>query len=404
MQKGNLLFAQSGGPTAVINASAAGVIAEAQKSKAYDKILCAHFGMDGILKEDFYDVTALTKKQLNLLAETPASAFGSCRFKLPDLKTDATVYEKLLAIFEKHNISTFIYNGGNDSMDTCHKVADYFRTIDFDCKVVGVPKTVDNDLVGTHHCPGFGSAAKFVATNMEEIALDTAVYEKGRITICEVMGRDAGWLTASSLVATHRGNGPDLIYLPEKPFDTKKFFDKAMEVYNSKKRCLVALSEGIRDEKGNYIGAVGTKDSFNHTQLGGVAAYLADCITQKFGIKTRAIEFSLPTRAAGHIAALADQKDALLCGNNAVKAAVAGKTGVMVTLRRKDGKTVCESLDLAKIANEVKSVPDEYITDDGSNVSEKFLDYVLPLIEGEVHHDYKCGIPVYFDTDDLKKA
>lgn len=404
MQKGNLLFAQSGGPTAVINASAAGVISEAQKIKAYGKILCAHFGMDGILKEDFYDVTALTKKQLKLLAETPASAFGSCRFKLPDVKTDPTVYEKLAEIFRKHNITTFIYNGGNDSMDTCHKVADYFRETGFDCKVVGVPKTVDNDLVGTHHCPGFGSAAKFVATNMEEIALDTAVYEKGRITICEVMGRDAGWLTASSIVATHRGNGPDLIYLPERPFDTKKFFDKAMEVYTRKKRCLVALSEGIRDAKGNYIGAVGTKDSFNHTQLGGVASYLADCITQKFGIKTRAIEFSLPTRAAGHIAAFADQKDALLCGNYAVKAAVAGKTGVMITLTRKGDKTVCESLDLAKIANEVKGVPDEYITDDGSNVSEKYLEYVLPLIEGEVHHDYECGIPVYFDTNDLKKT
>ncbi|MCM1289421.1 MAG: 6-phosphofructokinase [Corallococcus sp.] len=404
MQKGNLLFAQSGGPTAVINASAAGVVAAAQKSKAYGKILCAHFGMDGIMNEDFFDATRMTKKQLKLLSETPASAFGSCRFKLPKKDEDPAVYEKILGIFQKYNVSTFVYNGGNDSMDTCHKVADYFKEIGFDCKVVGVPKTVDNDLAGTHHCPGFGSAAKFVATNMEEIALDTAVYEKGRITICEIMGRDAGWLTASSTVATHRGNGPDLIYLPETPFDTKKFFDQALEVYNKKKRCLVALSEGIRDKKGEYIGAVGTKDSFNHTQLGGVAAYLADCLTQKFGIKTRAIEFSLPTRAAGHIASLADQKDAIQCGKYAVELAVSGKTGVMVTTTRKDGKTLCNSFDLAKIANEVQCVPEKYIVNDGSNVSDEFLDYVLPLIEGEVHHDYRCGIPVYFDSSVLPKA
>ena len=405
MQKGNLLFAQSGGPTAVINASAAGVIAAAQKSGAYDKILCAHYGMDGILKEDFLNASQMTKKQLKLLADTPASAFGSCRFKLPAYETDSSVYEKLLAIFQKHNVSTFVYNGGNDSMDTCHKVAEYFKKIGYDCKVVGVPKTVDNDLAGTHHCPGFGSAAKFVATNVEEIALDTAVYEKGRITICEVMGRDAGWLTASSIVATCHGNGPDLIYLPEAPFDTDKFFQQAIEVYNQKKRCLVALSEGIRDKKGNYVGApVGTKDSFNHTQLGGVAAYLADCLTQKFGIKTRAIEFSLPTRAAGHIASLADQKDALTCGKYAVKLALNGETGVMVTMDRQKGATVCGSLDLGKIANEVRTVPQEYITNDGSNISEKFLDYVLPLIDGEVRLDYKDGIPVYFDSSVLPKA
>ena len=404
MQKGNLLFAQSGGPTAVINASAAGVIEAAQKSKAYDKILCAHFGMDGILKEDFFDATKMTKQQLKLLAATPASAFGSCRFKLPNMDKDPAIYQTICDIFRKHNVTTFVYNGGNDSMDTCHKVAEYFKEIGFDCRVVGVPKTVDNDLMGTHHCPGFGSAAKFVAVNVEEIALDTAVYEKGRITICEVMGRDAGWLTASSIVATHRGNGPDLIYLPETTFDTKKFFEQAIEVYNQKKRCLVVLSEGIRDKKGNYIGAVGTKDSFNHTQLGGVAAYLADTLTQKFGIKTRAIEFSLPTRAAGHIASLSDQQDAVKCGKYAVELAVAGKTGVMVTLQRNGNRTVCGSLDLAQIANEVQCVPQEYIINDGSNISEKFLDYVLPLIEGEVHHDYKDGIPVYFDSAILPKA
>ncbi len=397
MKKGNLLFAQSGGPTAVINASAAGVISEAKKS-GFTKVLCAQFGMDGILKENFFNVTDISDSQLELLAKTPASAFGSCRFKLPQESKDPTIYEKLTQTFKKYDISCFVYNGGNDSMDTCNKVANYFKKIDFPCAVIGVPKTIDNDLVGTHHCPGYGSAAKFVATTMTEIALDTAVYEKGRVTVCEIMGRDAGWLTASSILAK-----PDLIYLPEVTFDTASFFDKTAEIYARKGRCLVALSEGIRDKNGNYIGAVGTLDSFNHTQLGGVAAYLADCLTQKYKIKTRAIEFSLLARASGHIQSLADQQDAFRCGKHAVELALADKTGVMVTLEMQNGKSVCGSLDLNQIANEVKQMPKEYITENGSNVSEDFLHYLLPLIDGEVPHDYKNGVPVYFDTASLKK-
>ncbi len=394
MSKGTLLFAQSGGPTAVINASAAGVIAAAQQH-GFDKILCAHFGMDGILKEDFYDVTDISAEQLDLLSKTPASAFGSCRFKLPSAESDENVYKTIQSIFEKYDVRCFVYNGGNDSMDTCNKVANYFRATNFNCNVIGVPKTIDNDLVGTHHCPGFGSAAKFIATSMAEVALDTDVYKKGRITICEIMGRDAGWLTASSLIAK-----PDLIYLPESSFDTAAFFDRALEIYNKKGKCLVAISEGIRDKKGNYIGAVGTLDSFNHTQLGGVAAYLADCITSKFGVKTRAIEFSLLARCSGHIQSLADKIDAEKCGRYAVELATEGKSGVMVTLTE---QRTCEYLDLNGIANEVKSVPKHFITENGSNVSEEFLQYVLPLAEGEVTREYQNGIPVYFDSNSLKK-
>lgn len=394
----NLLFAQSGGPTAVINASAAGVISAAQKSGKFDKILCAHFGMDGILKEDFFDVTEISAVDLELLAKTPASAFGSCRFKLPSQEKDIAIYEKIAQIFEKHNIRCFVYNGGNDSMDTCNKVANYFLSVGFDCHVVGVPKTIDNDLVGTNHCPGYGSAAKFIATSMTEIALDTAVYEKGRVTICEIMGRDAGWLTAASLIAK-----PDLIYLPECTFDLDKFVRQTSEVFNTKKRCLVALSEGVRDADGNYVSAIGTKDSFNHTQMGGVAAFLANYITEKTGIKTRAIEFSLLARATGHLQSLADKNDAFLCGETAVKLALEGKTGVMVALEVEDGKRVCHSLDLNHVANEVKKVPQEYIINDGSGISDEFLKYVLPLVEGEVSHDFKCGVPVYFDASTLKK-
>lgn len=398
MSKGNLLFAQSGGPTAVINASAAGVISRASESNAFDKILCAKFGMDGILKENFFDVTDMSREQLDLLSKTPASAFGSCRFKLPTQEKDPALYQKIRTIFEKYNISCFVYNGGNDSMDTCNKVANYFKSVGFPCNVIGVPKTVDNDLVGTHHCPGYGSAAKFVATSMTEIALDTAVYEKGRITVCEIMGRDAGWLTAASVIAK-----PDLIYLPEVTFDTAKFFEQAIEIYEKQGRCLVALSEGIRDAKGNYIGAGGMKDSFNHTQLGGVASYLADSLTQKFGIKTRAIEFSLPTRAAGHLQSLADRQDAILCGKCAVDFALQGQTGVMVTLQEENNTTVCRSFDLNHIANEVKKVPQHYIINDGSYISDEFLQYVLPLVQGEVVHTYKNGVPMYFDSATLKK-
>lgn len=394
MSKGTLLFAQSGGPTSVINASAAGVIAAAIEN-GFEKVLCAHFGMDGILQEDFYDVTNATEEQLQLLAKTPASAFGSCRFKLPSVEKDESIYLKVQEIFQKYGISCFVYNGGNDSMDTCNKIANYFAATNFRCNVIGVPKTIDNDLVGTHHCPGYGSAAKFIATCMKEIALDTDVYKKGRITICEIMGRDAGWLTAASVIAK-----PDLIYLPEVTFDMANFFDKALEIYNKKGKCLVALSEGIRDAKGNYIGAVGTLDSFNHTQLGGVAAFLADCITQKFGVKTRAIEFSLLARCTAHIQSLADKTDAEACGRYAVELALDGKTGVMVTL---DENRHCGCLDLNGIANEVKQVPQHFITENGSNVSEEFLQYVVPLAQGEVEREYQNGIPKYFDVSVFPK-
>lgn len=394
--KGTLLFAQSGGPTAVINASAAGVIRRAQQC-GFSKILCARYGIDGILKKQLYDVTHMTESQLRLLADTPASAFGSCRLKLPDPDVNSEIYLWIEEVFRQYDVRCFVYNGGNDSMDTCNKVARYFKKSRYDCAVIGVPKTVDNDLVGTHHCPGYGSAAKFVATCMTEIALDTAVYEKGRVTICEIMGRDAGWLTAASVVAK-----PDLICLPEVPFDVRAFYDKAMDVYDAKGRCLIALSEGIRDKAGRYVGEAGQKDSFNHTQLGGAAAFLADCITQKFGVKTRAIEFSLPTRAAGHLQSLADRRDAETCGRHAVELALQGKTDVMVTLEWQDGKSVCGSLDLHHIANEVKKVPLQYVTEKGSNVSETFLDYVLPLMEGESHPRYQRGVPVYFDSSVLK--
>lgn len=399
-----LLYAQSGGTTAVINASAAGVIEEALSSKAFDKVFCARYGMHGMLNEDFFDVTELTPTDLDLLANTPASAFGSCRYKLPDVKDDLAVYEKIASIFAKYGVTCFAYNGGNDSMDTCDKISKYFRQISFPCKVVGVPKTVDNDLAGTHYCPGYGSAVKYVATTMQEIALDTSIYEKGRITVCEIMGRDTGWLAAGSAVANLTGNGADLIYLPEKPFELNAFLQTAETVYRKKGYCLVAVSEGIRDENG-YVGAISRRDSFNHVQLGGAANNLTRIVTERLGIVTRAIDLNLPQRAAGHIMSGRDQHDARQCGRYAVKMALEGITDAMAAIKLEDDNLFSfDSVCLNSVANVVKNVPDEYISDDGTNVSQKFIDYVLPLIQGEVPQKYKYGLPSYFDSSTLKKA
>ncbi len=405
MTKGTLLFAQSGGPTAVFNSSAAGVIEEAQKQTAIERVLAARFGMDGILAENFFDATEMTPSQIETLARTPASAFGSCRFKLPACEKDESLYVKLKDIFTRHGVEIFIYNGGNDSMDTCRKIADYFAETDFPCRVVGVPKTVDNDLAETDHCPGYGSAAKYIATTIKEISLDTAVYSKGRITVCEIMGRDAGWLTAaSSLSVPGAADSPDLIYIPELPFDKEKFFDDAISVYNKKKRCLVAVSEGIRDNKGRYVGAPsGSKDSFNHIQLGGVAAYLADVITTKFGIKTRAVELSLAQRAAGHLVSATDAAEARLAGRHAVRLAVQGETGKMVNyIRMSDNPYTIEmsSVDLKKVANVVRNFPLSYVNEDGTHIKSSFTDYLLPLIKGEANLPYENGLPSYFKLND----
>lgn len=402
MKQGNLLLAQSGGATAVINASAAGVIRQAIESKSFDKITCAHFGMNGILKEDFFDVSDLTANDLDLLAKTPASAFGSCRYKLPNFEQDSEIYKNIASVFERHNITCLTYNGGNDSMDTCAKLAAYFEKINFPCKVIGVPKTVDNDLVNTHYCPGYGSASKYIATTLEEIALDTAVYEKGRITVCEIMGRDTGWLTAACSVATLCGKGPDLIYLPEKTFDEDSFLQDAERVYRQKGHCLVAVSEGVRNEYG-YVGANDILDSFDHVQLGGVAPKLSNMVSKRLNISTRAIDLSLPQRAAAHILSLRDQQDAILCGKYAVQLALDGLSGVMASLSVKDGMTVCESVDLATVANAVRLVPKNYISEDGAHITQDFLHYVLPLIDGEVQLEYKHGIPHYFDSSKLKR-
>ena len=394
----SLIYAQSGGPTSVINASALGVIDEARK-RGY-KVYASIHGIDGVLGEKISDVDNEDEKQLRRLLVTPAAAFGSCTRKLPSFSDDGSPYAKILEVFKKLNVRIFVYNGGNDSMNTCAKLAEFFADNKYDCKVIGVPKTIDNDLVGTDHCPGFGSAAKFIATSCREIALDTAVYAHGRVTIVEIMGRDAGWLTAASALAG-KENGPDLIYLPEKPFSPLIFAEKCREIFDKKQTCLVALSEGIRDEEGNYIGSYSqkeSKDAFNNTQLGGVGAYLAAFLTSKFGIKTRAIELSLLQRCAAHVSSKTDVTEAYECGKKAVEAADSGKTGYMVSIKRLSSAPYLVEYGLTPlslVSAGTTSVPDEFISPSGDYVTPAFLSYAAPLVRGECDVEYEDGLPLY---------
>jgi len=397
---GACIFGQSGGPTSVINSSAAGVFVEALKQDCITKVYGAAHGIKGMLNEEFYDMGQEDMEELLLLKNTPSSALGSVRYKLADYKKDPTDYKRLLEVFKKYNIRYFFYNGGNDSMDTCNKVSKFMAQSGWECRVIGVPKTIDNDLYGTDHCPGFASAAKYIATTIKEINLDAKVYDTGMVTIIEAMGRNAGWLTASAALAGLDGNGADLIYLPEVPFSMEKFINdiKAVCAKNNNK-CIAVVSEGIKFANGKYVSEAKTSatDKFGHAQLGGLAARLANEVKEATGIKTRAIEFSLMQRCAAHLASKVDVEEAFKAGQKAVKLAVSGETDKMVIFKRvmKDGKYTCEmepmALELA--ANTEKTVPQSWIIKDGTYVSKKFIDYALPLIQGDSKAPLENGLP-----------
>lgn len=399
--KGALIFAQSGGPTSVINASAAGVFLEGLKTPEITAVYGAAHGIKGILNEEFYDISKEDEKELLLLKNTPSSAMGSVRYKLKDASVDDTDYKRLLEVFKKYDVRYFFYNGGNDSMDTCNKISKYMAKSGYDMNVIGVPKTIDNDLFGTDHCPGFASAAKYIATTIMEINLDAKVYDTGMICIIEAMGRNAGWLTASAALANSKGLGADLIYLPEVPFDVDKFVADVKGVLaKNDNKCIVCVSEGIKNKDGVLIGEVlgqaGARDSFGHAQLGGVAANLANIVKEKTGIKTRAIELSLMQRCAAHCASDTDIEETFEAGKQAVKAAVSGETDKMVCYARKAGKDyVCEYklLPLELAANTEKTVPLEWITDNGTGISDEFVKYALPLIQGEPKLVKEDGLP-----------
>jgi len=398
--RGNAIFGQSGGPTSVINSSAAGVITEALKQKGViDKVYGAANGIVGILHENFFDMGQEDPEELMLLKTTPSSALGSCRYKLADAEVDDTDYKRILEVFKAYNIRYFFYNGGNDSMDTCNKISKYLQKAGYECRVMGVPKTIDNDLFGTDHCPGFASAAKYIATSIMEVYLDARVYDIGMITFIEIMGRNAGWLTAASALAGYKGYGPDLIYLPEVDFDLEKMTEDVERIYKQTGKVIVAVSEGVKTKEGKFIpelvGEVKV-DAFGHKQMGGTASVLANCITQKINCKVRAIELSLLQRCAAHCASKTDVEESFLSGQTAVQAAVRGETDKMVAFKRAAGKEYkCEIvlLPLDQVANTEKRVPAEWITPAGNYVTDDFVKYALPLIAGESSSPKEDGLP-----------
>lgn len=396
---GACMFGQSGGPTSVINASAAGVIQEALKQDCITAVYGLAHGIRGALDENFYDMKKEDPRELDLLKTTPSSALGSVRYKLKSASEDETDYKRLLEVFRKHNIRYFFYNGGNDSMDTCNKISKYMQQVGYECRIIGVPKTIDNDLFGTDHCPGFGSAAKYIATSTMEVYHDARVYDTGMITILEVMGRNAGWLTAATSLAKHKGNGPDLIYLPEIPFDMDKFLTDTEKIYKSTGKVIVAVSEGARDKNGVYVAEMSsslTKDSFGHSQLGGTASILAGIVREKIAKKVRGIEFSLLQRCAAHTASLTDVNESYLAGQMAVRHAVDGKTDYMVAFEREPGaeyKCNIKLLNLNEVANTEKTIPREWINAEGNGVTDEYIKYALPLIQGDSQPPLEDGLP-----------
>ena len=403
MLKGACMFGQSGGPSSVINSSAAGVFIEALEQDCITEVYGAAHGIRGILNEEFYDIAKESKEELLLLKNTPSSAMGSVRYKLKDAQVDDSDYKRLLEVFKKYNVRYFFYNGGNDSMDTCNKISKFMANSGWECKVIGVPKTIDNDLFGTDHCPGYASAAKYVATTTMEVKLDASVYDTPMITVIEVMGRNAGWLTAASKLASYKGLGPDLIYLPEVAFDIDKFVkDVDAVMKKNANKCLVCVSESIKNAEGTLVAELFAenlaKDSFGHAQLGGVGAALANICKEKFGCKTRAIEFSLMQRCGAHLASKVDVEEAFNAGRESVKVAVSGETDKMVIFERsydKDGNYVCnyKAMPLELAANTEKTVPQEWIINNGTDVSDEFVKYALPLIQGDCKAPLEDGLP-----------
>ncbi len=398
MIKGNLMYGQSGGPSPVINASAYGVITEAlANSETIENILLLRHGINGVLEENFVNVKDI-KSDLELLKHTPASAMGSVRFKLVSHLEDKEVYEKMLEVFKKNNVRFFIYNGGNDSMDTCVKLSEFLKTVNYEMYVIGVPKTVDNDLPLTDHTPGFGSAAKYIINTIMQLKLDSNVYQHGKVTIVEIMGRHAGWLTAAAHVATKEGNGPDLVYIPENIFDIKEFLKEVKGVYSKTQNCLIVVSEGIKDKEGNFIGAMSaTVDAFGHKQLGGVATYLGDVIESELGIPTRSIELSTVQRSGSMCRSESDVNEAIEVGRHAITFALNGENDKMVGIQRLDSEDYQVAyipVDVYKVANKEQVIPPHMI--DGNNVTNAFFDYIYPLIEGEFTQIYKNGVQQFF--------
>ena len=408
--RGACIIGQSGGPSSAINASAYGAIKTALDSDAITQVLGACNGIKGVLDDNLIDMGKEDPSELALMKYTPSSALGSCRYKLKEPDEDDTDYKRILEIFKKYDVRYFFYNGGNDSMDTCNKISKYMLKNGYECRVMGIPKTIDNDLYGTDHCPGYASAAKYIATSVMEVYRDSTVYDTGMITIVECMGRHAGWLTAAAALANYCGDGADLIYLPELDFDLDAFTEKVKEIYAKNKKCLVVVSEGIHDKDGKFISEYGAvnapKDAFGHTQLGGLASFLANHMKAATGAKVRGIELSLLQRCAAHCASQTDLDESYSAGKAAVDEAVAGVTDKMVGFERVyvDGKYTCriKLFELTDVANTEKKVPLEWINKTGDGLTQEFVDYALPLIQGETQLTKVNGLPRFVHLKKVK--
>ena len=403
---GNAVVGQSGGPTSAINATLSGVIRGAMELRGegvIEKLYGMRNGIEGLLKEKLVDLFAVfeDESKLTTLEHTPAAALGSCRKKLPEADSGDEVYEKLIDIFKKYNIRYFFYIGGNDSMDTADKLGRYSELCGYEMRVIGVPKTIDNDLPATDHAPGFGSAAKYIATMTQEIIRDCAVYTVKAVTIIEIMGRDAGWLATASSAGRHIcGAEPDLIYLPERAFDMDKFFDDVRKALDKHPNVVIAISEGIRFADGSYVGSStqsGATDVFGHKYLGGSGKALEAAIKKEIGCKVRSVELNLCQRCASHLASKTDLEESVLVGRSAVRAAAEGASRVMMIINRLSNDPY--SVEIGKVnvhdvANREQPVPDKFINEEGNGVTDECIEYLLPLIRGEASPEYKDGLPV----------
>lgn len=408
--KGNVIVGQSGGPTAVINSSLAGVYKTAIDRGA-NKVYGMLHGIQGLLEERVVDLSDHIRSDLDidLLKRTPSSFLGSCRYKLPEIKDGTELYDKIFKILEKLKIEYFFYIGGNDSMDTIKKLSDYSLLNGSQIRFMGVPKTIDNDLAVTDHTPGFGSAAKYIASITKEVIRDGLVYDQEQVTLLEIMGRNAGWLTGAAALATGEDcEGPDMLFLPEITFDVDHFMKKVTDLQKVKKSVVVAISEGVKVADGRYVceltDNIDYVDAFGHKQLTGTSRYLAGRISKEMGCKTRAIEFNSLQRCASHIVGRVDITEAFQVGGAAVKAAFEGETGKMIILKRvSDDPYICvtDIYDVHKIANIEKKVPREWINETGDYVTQEFVNYVRPLIQAELTPMMVDGLPRHLRLEDI---
>ena len=410
--RGNVLVRQSGGPTAVINSSLAGGYKTA-KDRGAKRVFGMLHGIQGLLEERYVDLSEHINNDLDieLLKRTPSAYLGSCRYKLPEICEDQEIYKKIFSILEKLEVEYFFYIGGNDSMDTIKKLSDYSILNGSKIRFMGVPKTIDNDLAATDHTPGYGSAAKYIGSITKEVIRDGLVYDQQNVTLLEIMGRNAGWLTgAAALAKCEDCEGPDMIFLPEIPFDVDTFMKKAEDLHKRKKSVVVAISEGVKMADGRYVceltDSIDYVDAFGHKQLTGTARYLAEKISREVGCKTRAIEFNSLQRSASHIVSRVDITEAFQVGGAAVKAAFEGETGKMIILKRvSDDPYICvtDIYDVHKVANVEKKVPREWINEAGDYVTEEFVSYIKPLIQAELTPIMVDGLPRHLYYTDVEK-